>query len=62
VVKPQVDVQHRWARLGLRPWCWHWDLVWLDCSATLLGAVALRISTWCMAVLSVPSTASVCRW
>jgi hypothetical protein len=62
MVKPQVDVQRRWASLGLRPWRWHWDLAWPACSAILLGATALRVAAWSTATLSAPSTPSVCRW
>jgi hypothetical protein len=61
VVEPQVDVQRRWASLRLRPYRWHWDLAWLACFATLLGAAALHVATWSLAALSAPSMALACR-
>jgi hypothetical protein len=62
VVKPQVDVQRRWASLGLRRWHWHRDLAWPACSATLLDAAALGVAAWKTAALSAPSAASACSW
>jgi hypothetical protein len=62
VVKPQVDVQRRWASLRLRPWRWHWNLAWPACSATLLGTVASGIVARSTAILSAPSVALACRW
>jgi hypothetical protein len=62
MVKPQVDVQRRWASLGLRRWHWHRDLAWPACSATLLDTAALGVVAWNTAALSAPSVASACRW
>jgi hypothetical protein len=62
VVKPQVDVQRRWASLRLRPWRWHRDLAWPACSATLLGVAASGIAFRSTATPSTPSVALACRW
>jgi hypothetical protein len=62
VVKPQVDVQRRWASLGLWPWHWHRDLAWPACPTTLLDMAALGIAARSMAALSAPSVVSACRW
>jgi hypothetical protein len=62
VVKPQVDVQRRWASLRLQPWRWHRDLAWPPCSATLLGAAASGVAAQSTATLSAPSMALACRW
>jgi hypothetical protein len=61
MVKPEVDVQCRWASLGLQPWHWHRDLAWPACSATLLGTAASGAVAWSLATLSVLSVASAYR-
>jgi hypothetical protein len=62
VVKPQVDVQRRWASLGLWPGRWHWDLAWPACFTTLLDTAALGVAAQSTAALSAPSPALACRW